>query len=94
MSRPLDKITSFAARNMKDLRISGGLTQANLAAICGVSRPAYTNMEIGNQRITLEVAALVAQHFSCTVDNLLASPVEMRRRVFNKLAAEAKELGW
>lgn len=46
--------SEVAALNMRRIRNEKGLTQEELSKILGISRVSLANMEVGNQRPTLE----------------------------------------
>lgn len=45
---------------LRQLRIERGLTQADMARLLGLHRPAYTLIESGRQRLTAEHLLLVS----------------------------------
>ena len=56
---------------LKELRLSSGETQAEIAAIIGITRAAYTNIEIGKREPDYTTLCTLADHFGVSVDYLL-----------------------
>ncbi|KKK86995.1 hypothetical protein LCGC14_2757680 [marine sediment metagenome] len=55
-------------QRLKELRISQGKSQAAMAELCLVSRPAWSQWEKGSKRITLEHAARLALKLGVSID--------------------------
>jgi transcriptional regulator with XRE-family HTH domain len=62
------------ARNVKQLRQTRGLTQAQLAAIADVPRATWTNLESGAANPTIAVLHRVAAALQVSVEELLSEP--------------------
>ena len=63
--------------NLKEIRNEKGMTQEELAQSCGISRQRVTNYEIGIREPDLDTLKRLASALDCTVDELLADPVEV-----------------
>lgn len=59
------------AQNIKHLRKEKGYTQGELAAKLGINRAALGSYEEGRAEPKLAVLQMMAQYFSCTLDDLL-----------------------
>lgn len=59
-------------QKIKEFRIEKGLSQEQVARAIGVSRPTYTAIEAGKQKLSLEEAQKLAKLFSIGVDELLS----------------------
>ncbi|MEO8637765.1 MAG: helix-turn-helix domain-containing protein [Candidatus Taylorbacteria bacterium] len=62
-------------QKIKDFRIKKGLSQETVARAIGVSRPTYTAIEAGKQRLDLDEAGKLASFFGIDVDTLLSGNV-------------------
>lgn len=56
--------------SLKALRLKRGLTQAHVAELVGLSRPAYTHIERGTKKPSLSVAMKLAQLYGVDVTQL------------------------
>ena len=56
---------------IRELRLSKGLTQSELAAAIGVHKNAIVNYELGLRTPALEIALLLAVFFDITLDELV-----------------------
>lgn len=59
-------------QTMKSLRIEKGLSQEQIAKTIGVSRPTYTAIEAGKQKLDIEEAQKLTNLFGIGVDELLS----------------------
>lgn len=78
------------AVRLREARLRARMTQGDMGAVMGLSRPAVVNMEQGRQRIGLDHLYLAARALSVTVASLLpetTSDAEVRARA----SAEATE---
>ena len=57
--------------DLKELRVSAGLTQKEVAKALGVGRTAVTMWELGYSTPRSEVLLTLAALYNCTVDDLL-----------------------
>lgn len=57
--------------NIKDIRLSKGLTQSNVAAALGVSPVVYSRYETGTRQPPIDMLIQMADIFGVTVDFLL-----------------------
>ena len=62
-------------QKIKEYRIKKGLSQEAVAKAIGVSRPTYTAIEVGKQKLDLEEAKKLANLFGIDVDTLLSGNV-------------------
>lgn len=56
---------------LKELRQERKETQAEIAALIGITRAAYTNIELGNREPDFATLSILADHFGVSVDYLL-----------------------
>lgn len=61
-------------QNMRILRESRGLTQAQMAKLAGLPRATWANLESGGANPTLSVLDRVATAFQVTLEELVAAP--------------------
>lgn len=66
-------------RRIRDARRSAGLTQEDLGDEVNLSRTSITNIENGNQPVTVGLLYLVAAAVACDPVELLPSAAETRR---------------
>lgn len=52
-------------QNLKKMREANGFTQQQLADYLGINRSAYSNYELGDRQIPLDVLEKAAQLFGC-----------------------------
>ncbi len=69
-----DKTSSNLAANLKRLRETRELTQAELATRSGVPRPTVAHLETGGANPTLSVLTKVADTLQVPIEQLIASP--------------------
>lgn len=62
-------------QKIKELRLQQGLSQDQVAQVIGVSRPTYTAIEAGKQKLDLEEAQKLANLFSIDIDALLSGNI-------------------
>lgn len=62
-------------QKIKELRNEKGLSQEQVAQIIGVSRPTYTAIEKGKQKLDLDEAKKLANIFGIDVDTLLSGNI-------------------
>lgn len=78
---------------VRKARESAGITQEQLAAKIGLSRPATVNIEKGRQGVLLHTGLEIAAALQVTLPALLAGAVEAARRAeIEHLQARLKEL--
>ncbi len=70
----MDDVASRLARNVRLLRESRALTQAQMAKIAGLPRATWANIESGAANPTLSVLDRVATAFQVTIEELVAAP--------------------
>jgi len=59
------------SKRLKELRLSHKLTQADVAEQIHVSRPTYTEYELGKKRPSLETLVKLADLYKTSVDYLI-----------------------
>lgn len=57
-----------------------GLSQQDVANQAGISRPFYTNIELGRKNPSLQVALRIARAVKCSVDIFFKPNVPIRNR--------------
>ena len=62
-------------QTIKELRTQKGLSQEQVAKAIGVSRPTYTAIEVGKQKLDVEEAQKLAKLFGIGVDELLSGNI-------------------
>lgn len=62
-------------QKIKELRTQRRLSQEQVAQVIGVSRPTYTAIEVGKQKLNIEEAQKLAKLFSIGVDELLSGAI-------------------
>lgn len=60
----------IVARNLKSLREANGFTQERLANYLGIGRSAYSNYELGDREIPLNIMESLANLFGCDLFTL------------------------
>src|SRR5436309_2215969 len=83
-----DDVAQNLANNMRALRESRGITQAQIAKTADVPRPTWANLESGAGNPTLGILVKVATALQVSVEELIGSP-----RASAKLYAAA-DLRW
>ncbi len=63
--------------NLKEIRIKKGITQEELAKRLGINQNNISRYETNERTPNLYLAKEIASALDCTVDELLADPVEM-----------------
>jgi transcriptional regulator with XRE-family HTH domain len=79
-------------QNMRILRESRALTQAQMAKLAGLPRATWANLESGGANPTLGVLDRVASAFQVTLEELVAAP-RSEACLFKKEALETKLRG-
>lgn len=69
-----DELSERLARNLKALRDARGLTQQQVAKLCGLPRATWANLESGAANPTLAVLHRVASALQVQLEELIASP--------------------
>jgi transcriptional regulator with XRE-family HTH domain len=73
--RELDEAAAARlGQNVRQLRGARGLTQAQIAALAGLPRATWANLETGASNPTLAVLARVATALQVTLEELIAAP--------------------
>ncbi len=68
-------MTMYMQRILKDLRIKNKLSQEEVAAAIGVSRPTYAAVEAGKQKLDTEEVKKLAHLYVLSVDDLLSGNI-------------------
>ncbi len=58
--------------NLKKYRKQKGLTQAQVAKMCGIGQVVYSNYEIGKRQPKPKMLMKLARALNCSVDELIA----------------------
>jgi transcriptional regulator with XRE-family HTH domain len=74
MSDPIDALATNLASNLRYIRQQRGLTQQELAKLCGVPRSTVGQMETGSCNPTLSVLARLAQALQISIEEILSTP--------------------
>ncbi len=69
----MDDVATRLGRNMRALRETRGVTQAQMAKVAGLPRATWANLESGAANPTLSVLDRVATAFQVTLEELIAS---------------------
>lgn len=82
------------AKNIKALRVIGGLTQQQLADIVGVKREAVAQWEVGLAMPRLGTAVKLARHFGIGLDDLVGDdmPEQTVEDLSDALSRDEREL--
>jgi len=70
----LKKLSDYLGRNLRSIRELRGLTQQQLAELCGVPRSTVANIEVGGSNPTLAVLLRLAGALHLSLEELLARP--------------------
>jgi DNA-binding XRE family transcriptional regulator len=62
---------------LAERRAQRGYTQEQMATVAGISRPAYSHIEVGRKRPSLPVALRIASALDATVEDLFGSMAEL-----------------
>jgi XRE family transcriptional regulator, regulator of sulfur utilization len=68
------------ANNMRQLREARGLSQQHMAALAGIPRPTWANLETGGANPTLSVLVKVAASLGISLEELVGPPRPGARR--------------
>jgi len=74
MSDLIDALATNLASNLRYIRQQRGLTQQELAKLCGVPRSTVGQMETGSCNPTLSVLARLAQALQISIEEILSTP--------------------
>ena len=66
---------------LRELRQARGITQADMAAALGMTRPGYFNLESGINGRTFEKLPIIAKMLGCSIDRLFPEMDAARTRV-------------
>jgi transcriptional regulator with XRE-family HTH domain len=70
----LKKLSGYLGNNLRSIRELRGLTQQQLASLCGVPRSTVANIEVGGSNPTLAVLLRLAGALHLSLEELLARP--------------------
>ncbi len=85
-------IAHYLAENIRQLRQSRSLTQAQLARLSGVPRPTWSNLESGTSNPTVSVLARVAAALQVPVEELI-SPPKAQAKLYRADSLPSKQRG-
>ena len=71
---PADDVSVHLARNLRQLRLARGASQAQIARLSGVPRATLAHLEGGEANPTLSVLRAVCQALGVSIEELLAPP--------------------
>lgn len=74
MSDPIDALATNLASNLRYIRQQRGMTQQELAKLCGVPRSTVGQMETGSCNPTLSVLARLAAALQISIEEILSTP--------------------
>lgn len=77
----MDTLSGNIATNVRRLRAQLGLSQKQVAAVAGVPRPTWANLESGDANPTIAVLTKVASALNVTVEDLLRPKLASARVV-------------
>lgn len=80
-SDALDSLTENLAENLRFVRQRRGLTQGQLAKLCGIPRSTVANLETGSSNPTLSVLHRLASALHLSLEEML-SPPRSRTQLF------------
>lgn len=69
--KPTQHLVTVIAKNVRALRHSKGLSQEELAAVCGLHRTYIGSIERGERNVTLSTLEVLANALGVTVPSLL-----------------------
>jgi len=87
-----EEISGRLARNIKQLREARGLTQAQMARVCGIPRATWGHLESGAANPTLAVLHKVALALQVPLEELTAAP-RASGRLYAKEALPTRRQG-
>ena len=70
----LDALAANLARNLREFREARGMTQAQLASLCGVPRSTIANIEVGDGNPTLAVLSRLSAALRLSLEEIVARP--------------------
>ncbi len=89
----------IVARNLKSLREANGFTQERLANYLGIGRSAYSNYELGDREIPLNIMESLANLYGCDLfalyeesEDVLNSTLATAFRVDNLSDEDLKQI--
>lgn len=71
LRKPSSKLTKILAENLRFLRQQKGLSQEELAELCGIHRTYVGSVEREERNVTLSTLEVFAKAFKVSVPNLL-----------------------
>lgn len=74
MSDPIDALATNLAANLRYIRQQRGLTQQELAKLCGVPRSTVGQMETGSCNPTLSILARLTLALQISIEEILSTP--------------------
>lgn len=63
------------SKKLKQLRLTLGCTQAQMAELLGITVRGYRNYELGAREPELSVLIKIADHFHCSLDELVGREI-------------------
>ena len=78
-------------RRIKNLRVDAGISQQKLASMLGVSRPAITQIEAGDRKVSSDELVKLSEIFNLSVDQLICLQDEPQVILQNKIPGKKME---
>lgn len=78
-------------RRVKEVRISKGVTQEELAEACNVGTPHISHIETGHTVPSMKVFLSIVNYLDCSADALLCKEVATARPMLNSWLSELVE---
>lgn len=88
-----DDVRDAIASRVRTARKFAGLSQAQVAKMLGLHRPAVTEVEAGRRRLSAEEAAKLADLFEVDLGWLLGEKDEQADKADPRIGLAARELG-
>jgi transcriptional regulator with XRE-family HTH domain len=76
LRKPSEQLTQILADNIRFFRIQRGLSQEELAEICGVHRTYVGSVERGERNVTLSTLEIFASALNMSVPQLLTQKLQ------------------
>jgi transcriptional regulator with XRE-family HTH domain len=92
MTEQQDSKRNLVALRLREARKMAGLSQGQVAKLLGLHRPAISEIEAGNRRVSAEELTQFAEIYDVTVSWLLAETAEQLETNDPRLQLAAREL--
>lgn len=81
------------ARRLREARVMAGLSQGQVARLMGIHRPAISEIEAGNRRVSAEELKIFSRFYDVTVSWLIGESPETFDSQDPRIQLAARELG-